>query len=152
MKLQQVKSPDSNKQLGLTAKEIDKIGSRYLQLKQDVKDDSAALSEIAEWVKQKTQSIEQRGKIRAMTGDNYVVGVMCKTHRSIDVQKLRDRIPTEVWKSIRRITVQIDEAALAEAVASGKISAKLLKKCITETPMSPQIYIRAKKGGHENSE
>lgn len=154
MKLQKKVTPGSTKKgsVLVSPQEVDAVGARYKRLKDDIKASDAAVLEISTWVKRIVQSAERRGKIQALNGNNFIVGVMHKTHRSIDAQKLKDRVSLDVWKKIRRVTVTVDEAALAEAVADGLISAKLVKKCIVEHPASPTIYIRERKGSSENSE
>lgn len=150
MKIKPIKSPASKKPL-LTPAEVDKIGVRYTQLKTRIKEDSSAVSEITQWVNRNSNSMELRGKVKAFVGRAYQVGLMLKTRRTVDLDRLKSKISSKVWKSIRIVQYTVDEAALARAVADGVIPAALLKKCIVETPITPSLYIRPLKANEDTS-
>ena len=135
MKIQNVKG--KIKQLA------DAIGKQYFGLRERLKSVSSELEGTKVVIKELAdKSGEDIGKLRVIEGDEFVVGFQRRSSEKVDYDRLF-KLQPDIKKQVMVMTPSDEK--LEALVKDGKVSRRVLAKCIVTSKETVAVYVVEKK-------
>ena len=130
----------------------DELGEQYTGIREKITALGRQKDNIREDIVDLAEDVGvEEGKQTIVRGDKYIVGFITTTPTPVlDYKKLRQQISPDQWTQITQRIV--DTELLETAIQTGKISRKIISRCLVKSDKTPQRRVLVSKIGEKRNE